>query len=105
MYIEGVSEPEASWGAVFNELKQRGLRGVGYVVSDDHRGMAKAIEQHFQGAVRQVAIGITSALGAQKASRRERLSSLQLIHIVLRIVVPGGGLEPPRPCGLRILSL
>jgi hypothetical protein len=36
--------------------------------------------------------------------RRERLSSLQVIYIVLLIVVPGGGLEPPRPCGLRILS-
>ena len=28
------SESEASWGAVFAELKQRGLHGVQYVVSD-----------------------------------------------------------------------
>jgi putative transposase len=47
------SESEASWGAVFAELKQRGLRGVRYVVSDDHAGMVKAIERHFQGAVWQ----------------------------------------------------
>jgi len=47
------SESEASWGAVFSELKQRGLRGVSYVVSDDHAGMVKAIERHFQGAVWQ----------------------------------------------------
>jgi transposase-like protein len=47
------SESEASWGAVFAELKERGLRGVRYVVSDDHRGMVKAIERHFQGAVWQ----------------------------------------------------
>jgi transposase-like protein len=47
------SESEASWGAVFSELKQRGLHGVGYVVSDDHAGMVKAIERHFQGAVWQ----------------------------------------------------
>jgi transposase-like protein len=47
------SESEASWGAVFLELKQRGLRGVRYVVSDDHAGMVKAIERHFQGAVWQ----------------------------------------------------
>jgi transposase-like protein len=44
------SESEASWGAVFAELKERGLRGVRYVVSDDHRGMVKAIERHVQGA-------------------------------------------------------
>ena len=47
------SESEASWSAVFSELKQRGLRGVRYVVSDDHQGMVKAIERHFQGAVWQ----------------------------------------------------
>ena len=47
------SESEASWGAVFGELKERGLRGVRYVVSDDHAGMVKAIERHFQGAVWQ----------------------------------------------------
>jgi putative transposase len=47
------SESEASWGAVFSELKERGLSGVSYVVSDDHKGMVKAIERHFQGAVWQ----------------------------------------------------
>jgi transposase-like protein len=47
------SESEASWGAVFGELKQRGLRGLRYVVSDDHAGMVKAIDRHFQGAVWQ----------------------------------------------------
>jgi transposase-like protein len=47
------SESEASWGAVFAELKQRGLQGVRYVVSDDHAGMVKAIGRYFQGAVWQ----------------------------------------------------
>ena len=47
------SESEASWGAVFSELKQRGLHGVRYVVSDDHAGMVKAIGRHFQGVVWQ----------------------------------------------------
>ena len=47
------SESEASWGAVFAELKQRGLSGVSYVVSDNHAGMVRAIERHFQGAVWQ----------------------------------------------------
>lgn len=47
------SESESSWGQVFGELKQRGLRGVGYVVSDDHGGLVRAIGRHFQGAVWQ----------------------------------------------------
>ena len=47
------SESEASWGAVFAELKERGLRGVRYVVSDDHAGLVRAIGRHFQGVVWQ----------------------------------------------------
>jgi len=47
------SESEASWGQVFAQLKERGLKGVRYVVSDDHAGMVKAIDRHFQGAVWQ----------------------------------------------------
>ena len=47
------SESEASWGAVFGELKQRGLGGVRYVVSDDHAGLVRAIERHFQGVAWQ----------------------------------------------------
>jgi transposase-like protein len=47
------SESEASWGKAFAELKERGLKGVRYVVSDDHAGMVKAIGRHFQGAVWQ----------------------------------------------------
>lgn len=47
------SESVASWGAVFAELKQRGLQGVRYVVSDDHAGLVKAIGRHFQGTVWQ----------------------------------------------------
>jgi putative transposase len=47
------SESEASWGAVFSELKQRGLCGVRHVVSDDHAGMVKAIGRHFQNVVWQ----------------------------------------------------
>ena len=47
------SESEASWGEVFSDLSRRGLRGVRYVVSDDHQGMRKAIERHFQGVLWQ----------------------------------------------------
>ena len=47
------SESEASWSTVFRELKERGLHGVSYVVSDDHTGLTKAIAHQFQGAIWQ----------------------------------------------------
>lgn len=47
------SESENSWTAVFRDLKERGLSGVKYVVSDDHRGLKAAIDRCFQGAVWQ----------------------------------------------------
>jgi putative transposase len=47
------SESEASWSEVFKELKERKLKGVRYIVSDDHAGLRKAIDRHFQGVVRQ----------------------------------------------------
>ena len=59
------SESEAGWGAVFSELKQRGLRGASYVASDDHAGMVRAIERHFQvrGPQRQVFVaGVEGAV-------------------------------------------
>jgi len=47
------SESEASWSTVFRELKERGLHGISYVVSDDHKGLTKAIAREFQGAIWQ----------------------------------------------------
>jgi len=49
----GDSESEASWGALFHLLKQRGLRGVDLVVSDDHSGLVAAARRHFQGCTWQ----------------------------------------------------
>lgn len=46
----GDSESADTWGGVFSELKQRGLRGVELIVSDAHRGIRAAVEKHFQGA-------------------------------------------------------
>ena len=47
------SESEASWSVVFRELKERGLHGVSYIVSDDHTGLTKAIARNFQGVIWQ----------------------------------------------------
>ena len=47
------SESEESWGEFFSELKERGLKSVGLVTSDDHKGLVKAIRKHFQGTAWQ----------------------------------------------------
>jgi len=76
------SESEASWGAVFSELKQRGLRGVIYVVSDDHAGMVKAIERHFQGAVWQRCQVHFVRNALSLCSRQQRPQVLRLMKAV-----------------------
>jgi transposase-like protein len=47
------TENETNWSQVFGELKERGLAGVAYVVSDGHGGLVKAIRRHFQGVIWQ----------------------------------------------------
>ena len=47
---EADTESEATYHALFARLKERGLRGVELVTSDDHRGLKAAIDRHFQGA-------------------------------------------------------
>ncbi len=49
----GDSENEVDWGDVFKRLKDRGLSGVKYVVSDHHQGLVNALKRHFQGALWQ----------------------------------------------------
>jgi transposase-like protein len=47
------TESETTWSEVFADLRDRGLQGVRFVVSDDHRGLRAAIDRHFQGALWQ----------------------------------------------------
>jgi putative transposase len=49
----GDSESEMSWATFFSSLKKRGLSGVDLVVSDNHKGLVKALHQQFQGATWQ----------------------------------------------------
>jgi len=44
------TESEASYLSLFQALKERGLRGVDLVTSDDHAGLRSAIARCFQGA-------------------------------------------------------
>ena len=47
---EADTESAATYHDLFTRLKDRGLRGVELVTSDDHRGLTSAIARHFQGA-------------------------------------------------------
>lgn len=47
------SESETSWGDFFSNLKTRGLTDVDLMVSDNHKGLVKAIKKHFQGTTWQ----------------------------------------------------
>ena len=44
------SEGEGFWLELFEELKERGLKGVELVISDGHRGIRSAVEKAFIGA-------------------------------------------------------
>jgi transposase-like protein len=44
------TESESTYQDLFRGLKQRGLRGVQLVTSDDHNGLRAAVDRHFQGA-------------------------------------------------------
>ncbi len=44
------SETEDSWGTFFNSLKERRLKDVRLVTSDNHKGLVNAVRKHFQGA-------------------------------------------------------
>ncbi|MFQ5814625.1 MAG: IS256 family transposase [Anaerolineae bacterium] len=47
------TENATTWAEVCKALKRRGLRGVHYVVSDDHEGLGQALARHFQGVLWQ----------------------------------------------------
>jgi putative transposase len=49
----GDSESEDSWGGLFRDLKDRGLKGLQLVVSDAHSGIRAALGRHFQGVAWQ----------------------------------------------------
>ena len=49
----GDSEDETFWRTFLAGLKQRGLSGVGLVISDQHAGLVAALRRSFQGAAHQ----------------------------------------------------
>jgi transposase-like protein len=47
------SESESAWNEAICNLKDRGLRDVKFVVSDDNKGLKAALNKHFQGVLVQ----------------------------------------------------
>jgi len=45
----GDSESEETWGELFRQLKDRGLKGLRLLTSDAHGGIVAAMQRHFQG--------------------------------------------------------
>jgi len=44
----GDSESEDSWGQMFKDLRERGLKGLKLITSDAHKGIRKAMDRFFQ---------------------------------------------------------
>lgn len=49
----GASESAETWQEVFRDLTRRGLKGVIYVVSDDHHGLVEGLRRFFPDAIHQ----------------------------------------------------
>jgi len=47
------TETKESWSRIFRRLKERGLKGVKLIVSDNHKGLRGAINRYFQEALWQ----------------------------------------------------
>jgi putative transposase len=71
------SESESSWDELFKNLKQRGLKGVDLIISDQHAGLVKAAKRNFQGASWQrcQVHFMRNILGATPRSLRKEISS------------------------------
>ncbi|MHB8392384.1 MAG: IS256 family transposase [Acidobacteriaceae bacterium] len=46
----GDTESFTTWETLFSSLRKRGLKGVVFVVSDEHAGLVEALRKHFAGA-------------------------------------------------------
>jgi len=77
-------EQEATWGAVFADLLDRGLdpQAVRFVVSDEHRGLTNAVRRYFPGAIWQRCQTHYQRNAGSKVPRRDR----DQIHSQLRDV-------------------
>lgn len=71
-------ETDSTWSQAFEELKERGLRGVRYVVSDDDKGLRGALEKNFPGVLWQrcQVHFVRNILGQVRRNDRKRVLAL-----------------------------
>lgn len=75
-------ESESTWGEIFKRLKDRGLRGIRLVVSDDHQGLKNALFRYFSGVLWQrcQVHFIRNLLGL--VSRKEKKQLIKSLHYI-----------------------
>lgn len=79
----GDSESFATWEGLFKDLKERGLKHVDFVVSDNHGGLRKAAAKQFSGATWQrCQVHLLRNLG-DHAPRKEREAIATAAKLVL----------------------
>lgn len=71
-FVTGDGESYETWSNFFQSLKQRGLSDVDLVVSDNHSGLVRAIEEQFHGAMWQRCQTHFSRNLLDKVSARQR---------------------------------
>ncbi len=88
------SEDSLFWEDLFDDLKERGLRGVKLIISDGHKGIQKAVRESFIGSswqmctvhlIRQALKKIPRKKQKEVAARiKEALEDPQVLHELIR---------------------
>lgn len=95
------TEEEATWSAVFSDLVDRGLdpREVTYVVSDEHKGLKKALRRYFPKAIWQRCQTHYQRNAGSKVTKRAR----QEVHRRLRDILDAPDLELAQSSASRMI--
>lgn len=74
------SESYEDWNNCFKELKDRGLTGVEYIVSDENKGLRKGAMRHFQGVRQQRCQVHFMRNFLSKLSKKDQREGMQLLQ-------------------------
>jgi len=113
------SESENSWGEFFGSLKERGLKDVRVVTSDDHKGLVNAVRKHFQepagSVVKPTSPGTCWTMHLRHCSQKSRktcagYTSLSILRVPARFgtrlsqsMKPGH--QKPQTCWTKLLTI
>jgi transposase-like protein len=76
-------ENESYWADIFDDLKDRGLKGVTLVISDGHKGIQKAVETSFIGASWQMCHVHFIRAVLKKVPKRDRKKVVEMLRAAL----------------------